>query len=157
MSNLYLIEAHEQLKRLEHTIDVTLKYTRTIDVIRNALDRLIHAFDFIIGSLLEDAKEKELIKAIPKSPFLRSTLVTKTYSEDANLLKFITFYAFLRDIYNSKYTKRREYRRHVTLVTNLKNKTAELDIDNLSTYEEIAHQFFKYAREFIEGKPLDEE
>lgn len=154
--NEYLQDAREGLKRLEHTIYVTLKYTRTVDVIRNTLNRLVSIFDHIIVALLEDAKEKELITAIPKSPSLKSTLVTKTYPEDIFLSKFIAFYAFLRDILNTRYTKREEYRRHVTLVSNLKNKTAEMDIDNLGTCEIIAHRFYKYAEEFIEGKPEEE-
>ncbi len=151
------MDAREAMKRLEHTIYVTLKYTRTVDVIRITLNRLINIFDLIIEALLDDAKEKKLIDSVPKSPSLRSTLVTKTYQEDERLSKFIEFYSFLRDILKSKYTKREEYRRHVTLVANLGNKSAELDIDNLETCEIIAHQFYKYAKEFIEGKPEEEE
>lgn len=154
--NEYLLEAREELKRLEHIIYVTLKYTRTTDVIKNALNRLISTFDFIIQAFLEDAKEKNLIADIPKSPSLKSSLVTKTYPEDKTLLKFITFYAFLRDISKAKYTKREEYRRHVTMVVDFKNKTAEINIDSLETCEKIASQFFNYAQEFIEGKPEEE-
>ncbi len=149
--NEYLIDASEELKRLEHTIHVTLKYTRTIDVLRNAVKRLIDTFDVIIEAFLDDAKEKELITALPKSPSLRSTLLLKTYPEDQTLLKFINFYVFLRDIYLAKYKRREEYRRHVTLVVNLKNKTAEVDIDNLETFEKIAFKFFDYAMKVIEG------
>ena len=32
----YLIEAREELNRIEHIIYVSLKYTRTTDVLRNA-------------------------------------------------------------------------------------------------------------------------
>lgn len=154
--NESLLEAREELKRLEHLIYVTLKYTRTIDVIKNTLSRLISTFDFLIQALLEDAKEKKLIAAIPKSPSLKSILVAKTYPEDKKLLKFITFYSFLRDVLNAKYLKREEYRRHVALVVDFKNKTAEIDIDNLETCEKIAREFFEYAREFIEGKKEEE-
>lgn len=150
--NESLIEASEELKRLEHIIYVTLKYTRTVDVIRNGLNRLISLFDFIIEGLLEEARGKGRIINIPKSPSLKSSLVVKTYPEDKTLLKFMTFYAFLRDVMNAKYTKREEYRRHVTLVVNFPNKTAEMDIDNLETCEIVAREFFGYARELIEGK-----
>lgn len=154
--NEYLVEASEELKRLEHIIYVTLKYTRTVDVIRNGLNRLISLFDFIIGALLEEARGKGKIVNIPKSPSLKSSLVVKTYPEDKTLLKFMTFYAFLRDVVNAKYTKREEYRRHVTLVVNFPNKTAEIDIDNLETCEVVAREFFCYAQELIEGKREEE-
>jgi hypothetical protein len=156
MDNEHLMDAREELKRLEHTIYVTLKYTRTVDVIKTTLKRLVSIFDILIVALLEDAKEKTLITTLPKSPSLKSTSVTEIYPEDKTLSKFITFYAFLRDVLNTRYTKREEYRRHVTLVSDLKNKTAEIDIDNLETCEEVAHQFFGYAKELIEGKPEEE-
>ena len=155
--NEYLVEAGEGLKRLEHTIYVTLKYTRTVDVIKNTLNRLISIFDFIIEAFLDDAKEKKLITSIPKSPSLKSALVIQTYPENKILLNFITFYAFLRDTSHAKYTKREEYRRHVTLVADLGNKTAEIDIDNLGTCETFILRFFDYAEEFIEGKKPEEE
>ena len=46
--NESLIEAREELKRLEHIIYVSLKYTRTVDVILNALKRMVSTYDFII-------------------------------------------------------------------------------------------------------------
>ena len=154
--NESLLDAREELKRLEHTIHVTLKYTRTVDVIRNALERLISIFDFLIEAILEDAKEKNLISSIPKSPSLKSTLVIDTYPEDQRFLNMITFYCFLRDTLNSKYSKREEYRRHVTLVVNNGFKTTELDIDNLGTCEKVSFQFFDYSVEFIEGITEDD-
>ena len=154
--NESLLDAREELKRLEHTIHVTLKYTRTVDVIRNALERLISIFDFLIEALLEDAKEKNLISSIQKSPSLKSTLVLDTYNEDQTLLNMITFYCFLRDTLNSKYSKREEYRRHVTLVVDTGKKTTELDIDNLGTCEKISFQYFDYVMEFIEGISEDD-
>lgn len=154
--NESLLEAREELKRLEHIIYVTLKYTRTVDVIRNALNHLINTSDFIILALLEDAKEKKLLAETPKSPSLKSTLVLKIYPTDKTLLKFITFYAFLRDTLNAKYLKREEYRRHVTMVVKFTDKTAEIDIDNLETLEIVVHQFFDYAKIIIVGKPEEE-
>ena len=73
-----------------------------------------------------------------------------------NIINLITFYTFLRDTSHSKYSKREEYRRHVTLVVNNSTKTTELDIDNLGTCEKISFQFFDYAVEFIEGKTEDD-
>ncbi|MBR9683332.1 hypothetical protein GOV03_02220 [Candidatus Woesearchaeota archaeon] len=155
MDDEYLFEAREELKRLEHTIYVTLKYTRTVDVIKSTLKRLIGIFDIIIDAILDDAKEKELITTIPKSPSLKSVLVTETYPEDERLGKYITFYAFLREALLAKHSRREEFRRHVTLISDLGNKSAELDIDNLGTYEIIINDFFIYAKRMIKGEPQE--
>ena len=57
--NEFLAEAREELKRVEHIIYVSLKYTRTVDVLRNALNRLVSLFDFLIEVLVEHAKKEK--------------------------------------------------------------------------------------------------
>tara|TARA_Y100000310_G_scaffold282342_1_gene303461 strand:+ start:779 stop:1246 length:468 start_codon:yes stop_codon:yes gene_type:complete len=154
--NEYIEEAHEELKRLEHIIYVSLKYTRTVDVLINALNRLINIYDLIIEALLEKAREEDLIPSLPKSPALRSTKLANLYEEDPELQKFLSFYLFMRTVLNSPYTKRQEYRRHVTLIVKLDDATAEVDSDNLINCEKFAHKFFDYAYEKIIGKKEDD-
>lgn len=153
----YLFSAHEELKRLEHIIYVSLKYTRTVDVIINALNRLINVYDVIIEAFLLKAQEEKLIAALPKSPALRATRLGELYPEDAELQKYLTFYAFLKNVLKTPYRKREEYRRHVTLVVELDKSTAELDIDNLTDCEKFVHNFFHYARGKILGQPNGED
>ena len=59
-----LDNAKEELKRVDHLIYVSLKYTRTVDVIKSIIERMINAFDFSIRAGLEYAKGKKKIKAI---------------------------------------------------------------------------------------------
>ncbi len=150
--NDYLVEAREELKRLEHIIYVSLKYTRTVDVIINALNRLINVYDLIIEAFLEKAKTEKLITALPKSPGLRATTFAELYPQDQELQKYLSFYAFIKNVLKLPHNKREEYRRHVTLVVDLDRCTAEIDIDNLTSCEKFVHQFFNYACEKILGK-----
>lgn len=154
--NEYLIEAREELKRLEHIIYVSLKYTRTTDVLVNALTRLLSVYDLIIEGYLEDAKEKGLISALPKSPALRATNLAAMYSEDKDLQSYMCFYAYLKMILKLNYTKREEFRRHVTLIVELDKSTAEIDIDCLMNYEKYIRKFLHYAYHKIENVPEEE-
>ena len=151
-SNEYLLEAREELKRLEHIIYVSLKYTRTVYVIRNALNRMVDMFDLIIEALLEKAKEEGKIEQFPKSPAFRATKILELYSEEETLKDYLTFYAFLKTILKLPSYKREEYRRHVTLIVDLEKSTAEINIDNLVNCEKYVHEFLRYARDLIEGK-----
>jgi len=148
----YLLEAREELKRLEHIIYVSLKYTRTVDVIVNAIQRMVNNFDLIIEAFLEKARREGKIESLPKSPALRATHVAKLYPDDKELHRNITFYTFLKNILNSTHGRREEFRRHVTLVVELENSTAEMTIDNLMNCEKFMHQFFTYAWETLIGK-----
>jgi hypothetical protein len=149
--NEYLMEAREELKRLEHIIYVSLKYTRTVDVILNALNRLVDTYDLMIEAFLEKAKEEGLIDSLPKSPALRGTTLSKLYTEDEELQKYLKFYFFLKNILKLPYGKREEFRRHVTLIVELENSTAEMDIDNLTNCERFMHKFYTYAKAKIDG------
>ena len=44
----HLDEAKEEIKRADHLIYISLKYTKTVDVIKITIQRLINAFDFAI-------------------------------------------------------------------------------------------------------------
>ena len=148
----YLQEANEELKRLEHIIYVSLKYTRTVDVIINALNRLLNVYDLIIEGFLEKAKKENLITALPKSPALRATTLAELYPEDPDLQRYLKFYHFLKTVLKLPHKKREEYRRYVTLIVELEHSTAEIDIDNLTSCEKFVHKFFRYTWEKVEGK-----
>ncbi len=155
-SNEYLLEAREELKRLEHIIYVSLKYTRTVDVIRNALNRMVDMFDLLIEAMLEKAKEQNKLDQLPKSPAFRATKVRELYPEDRQLLHYLDFYAFLKNILKLPSKKREEYRRHVTLIVELDHSTAEVNIDNLVNCEQYVHDCLKYIRNIVEGVSEDD-
>ncbi|MBS3127323.1 hypothetical protein J4228_04110 [Candidatus Woesearchaeota archaeon] len=150
--NDYLLEAREELKRLEHIIYVSLKYTRTVDVILNALRRMVSTCDFIIEAFLEKAIEEGRIESLPKSPALRATWVGELHADDPKLQNYLAFYSFLKTILKLSYKKREEYRRHVTLIVDLEQATAEIKIDNLLNAEKFVHHFLNYSWEKIVGK-----
>lgn len=145
-----LLDAQEELKRVDHIIYVSLKYTRTVDIIRNALHRVVATFDNLIHSLLLHKG----VENIPKSPRLKVKKLEKLYGEDENIMYYLGFYVSLRDILNAKYDRKEEFRRGVTMITHLNNRTAFINIDNLEdNIDMIAKDFFKYVKMHILGEP----
>jgi len=147
--NELMNDAKQELKRVEHLFYVSLKYTRTADVIRNVIERMINSFMFGIDALLKHAKENKLIEGdIPPAPRAKSDLILSVYPEDLRLLKFVDFYTLLRDIRSAPYTKREEYRRHVTMTSELSpGKFIEVNIDVLSDYQKILQLFLEFVQE----------
>lgn len=142
--NEYLEEAKEELKRVDHIIYVSLKYTRTVDIIRNALTRLISACEYMVHGILVHAQQQGDIKDIPKSPKEKIKLLAQLHPDDNKLARYLSFYTFSRDLMKAPYTRREEYRRHVTMIVELGKQTAEIDIDMLED------NFSKEAKEFME-------
>ncbi len=155
--NETLLEARDELKRLEHIIYVSLKYTRTVDVIINALKRMVSTYDLIIEAFLEKAIEEDKLSSMAKSPALRSKQLLEIRSDDQDLKKYLAFYTFLKTMLNSPYTKKREYRRHVALVVELDRSRAEANIDNLTNAERFLHKFLTYSWHTLVGKPEEED
>tara|TARA_Y100000310_G_C20668017_1_gene808687 strand:+ start:1444 stop:2004 length:561 start_codon:yes stop_codon:yes gene_type:complete len=142
-----LIEsAREELKRADHSIYVSLKYTRTVDVIKNTIKRLLSAFDITIVEALEYAKTKKKISDIPTNAKHRALTVSQLFPE---IKKSIDFYTLLKKIDRSEYDKREEYRKHVTLITKSLDKTVNVDIETLIKYFENTMLFVEAIDQFI--------
>ncbi len=134
-----LIEgAKEELKRADHSIYVTLKYTRTVDVIKNVIKRLINACDLAMIEALEHLKKQKKIKEIPPASKLRADLIASSFPK---LKKEITFYFMLKDVDKALFKKKEEYRKNVALLVQFKGKELEINIDALKKYFDRTVQF----------------
>jgi|SRR3989338_151257 len=148
--NEFLDDSKEELKRVDHLIYVSLKYTRTVDVFKSILERLIACFDTSIAGLLHIAQDKKKIPSMPVSPTLRVEIVKKLYSNDEQILQYMDFYIFLRRLNNAEYTKKNEYRRHVTMTAVFPSgEIVDVTMDTIHGYYDKASQFLLYLKENI--------
>ncbi len=146
----YLDKIKSELKRADHLFYVSLKYTRTVDVIRSVIERLINAFDQGIEGLLMKVKKRRKSFDVPIQPRKRCELIKEVFAEDEKLIKFIDFYLSLRDIIQAKYDKSHEYRRNVTMTSHLSpDNIIEVNIDLLLEYFNKTKQFEEYVVEKI--------
>ncbi len=139
--------ARSELKRVNHLYYVSLKYTRTVDVVRNMYDRMIQCMGFLLDALLLHAHEKKDIEQIPKSTGVRAETLLKIYPQDGQLIEFINFYQLKRRIYRATFTRREEYRRHVTMISVLDNgDVVESSIDTLKADYEVVEHFYSLVK-----------
>lgn len=146
----------EELKRIEHLVFVSLKYTRTADVLKNIIQRMINAFSFGFNARLIYAKEQKLITDYPENKALRCNLLKEIYPDEKRLHDYIDYYLKLRKIMRADYTKREEYRRHVTMSVVIDGEPIDITMDSVKEDFEMLKEFIKYIREFIFGKPEEE-
>ena len=143
-------EAVQELKRVDHLFWVSLKYTRTVDVIKHVIERLISCIGFGLEALLKYAKEKKLLTSIPENAGLRCDLLKKTFPENLELMDYINFYTKLRKLSKAEYTRREEFRRHVTMIATIdKGEIVEVDIDILKEYYEKTRNFITLVKKII--------
>lgn len=147
---VFLEDAREELKRADHIIYVSLKYTRTVDVIKNLIERLINCIDFIIDGLLGHAIEQKLISEKPANAGLKCNAVRKVYGEKFN--EMIALYLQLRKIARAEYKKSSEYRRHVTMTATTDEGIFLIDIDKSKELYLKAKLFVEDAEKFMNGE-----
>ncbi len=138
-------EALNELKRVDHLLFVTLKYTRTVDIIKNILERLISAMDCEVNEIIDYYKANGKISNIMNAPLVKCKKLEVLFPKDKTVKDFVDFYHKLRKIILSDYKKKEEYRKNVALVT----KESEVDIDKLKEFTEKTKNYIKYLRELI--------
>lgn len=143
----YFSNAVEELKRADHLIFVSLKYTRTCDIIKHVIERIISCADFIFDYMLKTAKEQEKIHSLPTAPTAKAEEIKKLYNDDSKIQEFVEFYLFLKKITRSKFTRRQEYRRHVTMTCIVDDKVTEINIDKIEEYFNRTKEFVDYVKE----------
>ena len=142
--------AVQELERVDHLFWVSLKYTRTVDVIKHVIDRLISCIGYGLESILKYAHEKKLVAHIPENAGLRIELLRKTFPDNAELIDYINFYQKLRKLSKAEYTRREEFRRHVTMIATIdKGEVVEVSIDSLKEDYEKTKIFIRLVKKII--------
>ncbi len=143
--------AKEELKRADHLIYVSLKYTRTVDVIKSIIERLINCFELAINALLQHAKTEKKIREVPTLPRLKAETCKDLYSSDAYIQNHLAFYQLLRKIDKAGFDRAQEYRRHVTMTVQLEEGPVEITIDIIHDYYERTRELVVYIEKMIDG------
>lgn len=133
-----LEKAQDELKRADHLMFVSLKYTRTVDVIKSIVSRLKNTIDACFEVLLVHATEKGKIEQVPKLPKMRMETVRTLYPEFSD---FIDFYMLLRKIDKAEFERDLEYRRHVCMTALVEKHRMHITIDIVQDYYEKAKEF----------------
>ena len=147
-----LFDAKNELKRVDHQIYVSLKYTRTVDVLLNTVSRMIDAYVCMVDSLLKLAVEekKRPEESLPLSPLERGTLVKELFPDEI-VQDNIKLYFLLRKIIKSPpITKEQEFRRHVASITMINGREEKINIDILTEYYDQIKEFHEWIDKKID-------
>ena len=142
--------AVEELKRVDHSIFVSLKYTRTVDILINILIRMVDCYEFLILALLKYAYENKMIGEIPTTPKERAVLIKQIYKEQ-EIYDNIDLYLLLKAMLKGNYGRENEYRRHVTMTTIVSGREEIININIISQYYEYLTSFFHLVDNLTKG------
>jgi len=133
----------------DHLLYVSLKYTKTCDIIINLLIRWRVMIDVSIDRILKHAKKKKMISAISIAPKQKIDQIKELFRKNDVVLKSIEIYELFREIENLEKIRENEFRKNVTLRVLFRGGYIDINIDTLKEYSEILERFIKEVRHFL--------
>lgn len=140
---MVLIE--KEMNAAQHLLYVSLKYTKTGDVILNLLQRWRQMIDVSMDVLLKKAKKKKKIKAIPGTPIEKQKALQKLLKKEKIVMDTLELYTFFRKIHTLELVREHEFRKNVTLRVIDKEEIA-IDMEKLKEWSIIMEDFIKFVR-----------
>jgi hypothetical protein len=144
-----LNDAYTEIKRADHIVYVSLKYTRTADVIRNVVERLIDANSLMISSLIKKLISDSKIVDSEYSLSEKVKLLRDNFPEDKLILDMIEFNNYLRKLSRAEFTGENEYRRHVMMKAIVDGVLQRIDIEKITEYYDKVKAYFFHIRTMI--------
>ena len=133
----------------DHLLYVSLKYTKTCDVIVNLLLRWGKMIERSFDLILADAKNRKKIKSIPENPLGRIEEVRKLFKKDKDILQVIEMYKMFRKIKELEKERIGEFRKNVTLKVKYLGQEVNINLDELKIYADRLEKFISKIKQFL--------
>ena len=133
----------------DHLLYVSLKYTKTCDVMVNLLIRWRKMIDVSIESILSKAKKKKKIKLIPTNPVGKIEAMRKLFKKDENFQEVMDMYEMFRKIEDLRQERIGEFRKNVTLRVFYQGKEININLEQLKEYADKLEKFISAIKQFL--------
>lgn len=133
----------------DHLLYVSLKYTKTCDVIINLLIRWRKMIDTAIEEILKHAKKKKKISSIPANPFGRIEAVQKLFKKEKNFMEIIDFYIMLKKLEELRKERIGEFRKNVNLKIFYRGQEINVNLEQLKIYADKLEKFITTTKQFL--------
>jgi hypothetical protein len=133
----------------DHLLYVSLKYTKTCDVILNLILRWRKMIETAIDKILERAKKKKKISSIPSNPVKKIDLIKQLFKKDKDFLKVIEMYEMFRKIEELRKERVGEFRKNVTLKVFYKGEEININLEKLKEYASLLEKFISTTKHFL--------
>ena len=133
----------------DHLLYVSLKYTKTCDVILNLLLRWRKMIETSMNEILKHAKKKKKISSVSSNVVGKIEQVRKVFKKDKDFLKVIDMYEMLRKVEDLRKERIGEFRKNVTLKIFYKGKEINVNLEQLKIYAELLEKFISTTKQFL--------
>ncbi len=147
-----LEEITKEKTSADHLLYVSLKYTKTCDVILNLIERWRSLIDLSFDAIIEQAMEEEKILELPNSPKQKIEYIRTYFKKDKEIQGILPLYIFFRRIPALQKSREGEFRKNVNLKIIDGGKETNINLDMLKEYSEQLENFISAIRHNLNVK-----
>src|SRR3989344_4011723 len=133
----------------DHLLYVSMKYTKTCDIIVNLLLRWKKMIEVSIEHILKHAKRKKKIASVPTNPVGQLESAKKIFKIDKNFLEVIELYEMFRKIKDLRTERIGEFRKNVALKVFYRGEEILINLDKLKIYADRLEKFISTTKQFL--------
>ncbi|PIO07847.1 hypothetical protein COU59_02790 [Candidatus Pacearchaeota archaeon CG10_big_fil_rev_8_21_14_0_10_34_12] len=133
----------------DHLLYVSLKYTKTCDVVLNLILRWRKMIETSIEEILKKAKKKKKISQIPNSPTKKIEDARNLFKKDKNFLEVLDMYEMFRKIEDLRKERIGEFRKNVTLRVFYRGEEVNINLEKLKEYADKLEKFISITKQFL--------
>jgi hypothetical protein len=136
----------------DHLLYVSMRYTKTCDVMINLIKRWKIMIDYAFDGLLEKARRKKIIKVVPTAPKLKLDSIKEIFKKNPEVMVVVKEYEMFKLIETLQKTKEDEFRKGVCLKVLYQGNEIQVNLVKLKEYSEILERFINYIKLFLSSK-----
>jgi|TARA_B100000315_G_scaffold259722_1_gene316864 hypothetical protein len=133
----------------DHLLYVSLKYTKTCDIIINLILRWRKMIETSIDAILEKSKKKKKISSVPLNPTKKIEEMKKLFKKDKNFQNTLGMYEMFRKIEDLRKEKSGEFRKNVNLKVFYRGEEININLEKLKEYAEELEKFISTTKQFL--------
>jgi len=133
----------------DHLLYVSLKYTKTGDIIQNLIIRWRSMIDESFDAILEKSRKKKVIKRIPSLPKLKIDLVRQVFGKQEAVVKILDLYDMFKKIEILEKFSENEFRKNITLKVIYRGQVTDINLDKLKEYNVVLEKFISFVKQFL--------
>jgi hypothetical protein len=133
----------------DHLLYVSLKYTKTCDVIMNLILRWRKLIETCNNQMLNKAQKEGTISEVPDNAIGKIKQMKEIFKEDENMLETISFFMMLRKLEELKTERIGEFRKNVALKIQFRGDIVNVNLEQLKIYAEMLENYIKTVKEFL--------
>ncbi len=131
----------------DHLMYVSLKYTKTCDVILNLLARWKSLIELSFEAIIEKRCEQGKIPCMHATPKQRIEFIKKYFAKDEAIQNVVPLYIFFKRIPDLQKTRSGEFRKNVNLKVRMTpTRVVDINMEKLGEYYDIVEKFIEEVK-----------